>query len=121
MKMSGLKYTVKETLERHLRERQDELLAVSDATKDDRKPVVLDQAAIGRLSRMDAMQQQAMAIETERRREVELQRIEAALKRIKIDDYGYCVSCDEKISARRLKADPAEPLCIDCAEGLGRP
>lgn len=75
----------------------------------------LDQTRVGRLSRMDALQGQAMAQETERRRKNELQRIEAALLRVESGDYGYCVTCGEEISAKRLALDPSTPLCIDCA------
>ncbi len=75
----------------------------------------LDQSAVGRLSRMDAIQVQAMQLETERRRGIELQRIDAALKRIDSDDFGYCLVCDEAIQPKRLENDPTAPTCIDCA------
>ncbi|MQX35172.1 hypothetical protein GHC57_01425 [Roseospira navarrensis] len=70
---------------------------------------------MGRLSRMDALQHQAMAQETERRRQVELKRIDAALERMKEGEYGLCVHCGESIATRRLEFDPAAPLCITCA------
>ena len=75
----------------------------------------LDQQRVGRLSRMDAIQQQAMEEETARRRDQELGRIQAALERMDNDDYGYCTACDEPIAPKRLENDPATPLCIDCA------
>ena len=78
-------------------------------------PVELDQSCVGRLSRMDAMQQQAMAQATTRRTEVEKQRIQTALSRMRSGDYGYCVKCDEDISEGRLRVDPATLVCIDCA------
>ncbi|MDH3326391.1 MAG: TraR/DksA family transcriptional regulator [Gammaproteobacteria bacterium] len=77
--------------------------------------VTLDQAAVGRLSRMDALQGQAMAQETKRRNEVELIRINSALERIKSSDYGYCLHCDEEISEKRLEINPSATLCIKCA------
>ena len=77
--------------------------------------VKLDQTAVGRLSRMDALQAQAMSQERGRRRELELQRIEAALRRCDTGDYGYCTGCDEPIDVRRLELDPAAALCIGCA------
>lgn len=95
---------------------QDELSHIVDVTKASRKPVELDQTSVGRLSRMDAMQAQAMQLETGRRREQELQRIESALKRIEADDFGYCASCDEKIEEKRLSHDPTFPTCIGCAQ-----
>jgi DnaK suppressor protein len=64
---------------------------------------------------MDAMQVQAMAQAVEARRRGRLQRIDAALKRLASDDYGYCVSCDEEIPAKRLEVDPATDRCVDCA------
>jgi DnaK suppressor protein len=81
----------------------------------DSDPVVLDQTTQGRLSRMDALQGQAMAQEVARRREVEIVRIDAALKRIDDGDYGHCVSCDEEIQPKRLNFDPSVPNCIKCA------
>ena len=77
--------------------------------------VELDQTSVGRVSRMDAMQGQAMAIAANQRRQIELQKIGAALKRIEQEDYGICVECDVEIAEPRLKLDPATPLCIDCA------
>jgi DnaK suppressor protein len=77
--------------------------------------VELDQSSVGRLSRMDAMQGQAMAQENERRRILKLGLIDAALKRITNNDYGVCLSCDEDIAIKRLEFDPASTLCIECA------
>ena len=78
--------------------------------------VELDQTRVGRLSRMDALQAQAMSIATNARREVELRRIAAALQRLEDDDFGCCVDCGEDIVPARLEIDPAATLCIDCAE-----
>ena len=80
--------------------------------------VELDQSSVGRLSRMDALQGQAMSRERQRRRQLELQQIGAALQRIAAGDYGYCVSCGEAIALPRLEHDPAVPLCIACASAL---
>ena len=77
--------------------------------------VELDQTSVGRLSRMDALQGQAMSKEQGRRRELELQKISAALRRIEAGDYGYCLDCDEPIAIQRLTLDPAATLCIRCA------
>ena len=78
--------------------------------------VELDQTRVGRLSRMDAMQAQAISIATNSRRTTELRRISAALQRIEDDEYGYCLSCGEQIAPARLRIDPAATLCIVCAE-----
>ena len=100
-----------------LETRRDELLKVMQSSKDSTKPVELDQASVGRLSRMDAMQMQAMALASERQRKQELHAIEEAFKRIENDDYGYCISCDEEIALKRLELNPTVQTCINCASG----
>ena len=89
---------------------------ISLKTVKDRAPVELDQQAIGRLSRMDAMQQQSMDTAKEARRIGRIRLINAALKRLEEGDYGYCLNCDELISNGRLRLDPTFSLCIDCAK-----
>ena len=95
---------------------QQELQHLSDVEVETRAPVELDQTSVGRVSRIDAMQVHEMALETERRRQIQLERIAAALQRIAEGDYGYCLACDDTISEKRLQLDPAVPLCIKCAE-----
>ncbi|KJS38457.1 MAG: hypothetical protein VR70_09835 [Rhodospirillaceae bacterium BRH_c57] len=102
-------------LRAHLMERRADLERDDADHRGDRAPVELDQQAVGRLSRMDAMQVQAMAVATHERRLREIARIDAALKRLDDGDFGYCVSCDEPIAAKRLDLDPAVPTCIKCA------
>lgn len=96
-------------------ERRAALRDLVKAAHEHARPVELDQTRVGRLSRMDALQDQAMAQETERRRALDLKRIDAALERIADGSYGYCVSCDEPIPVKRLAFDPAIPTCVDCA------
>ncbi|WP_028584502.1 TraR/DksA family transcriptional regulator [Desulfogranum mediterraneum] len=98
--------------------RRQELLAAQEANRECTQPVALDQSSVGRLSRMDAIQSQAMAQETSRRRGVELVRIEAALERMDEDEFGYCALCDEEIDLRRLSIDPANPFCVSCASKM---
>jgi DnaK suppressor protein len=80
--------------------------------------VELDQSKVGRLSRMDAMQAQAMAQASGQRREAMLRNIEAALKRIDDESYGLCLDCGEPINPKRLEFDPTALRCIDCASNL---
>ncbi len=93
------------------------LLGAEDRTAEDRAPVELDQQAVGRLSRMDALQVQAMAAAQSRRRAARLRMIDAALTRITAGEFGWCERCGEAIDTRRLELDPAAPLCLDCARG----
>jgi DnaK suppressor protein len=102
---------------RLLLERQEELLTLITNHKEDVAPVKLDQTSVGRLSRMDAMQGQAMAEEVKRRRGQELLRIRSALERITgyDEEYGYCVKCGGSINEERLVFDPSIVLCKKCA------
>lgn len=94
---------------------RDRLRAEDASAADARATVELDQASVGRLSRMDAMQQQQMALAEQRRRKQTLQRIEAALRRIEDGSYGECTECGAPIAEARLRMDPAISLCLDCA------
>lgn len=94
---------------------RDEILQVGQTGDQAAQPVELDQSKVGRLSRMDAMQAQAMSLEVKRRREIYVRQIEAALIRIDNGDYGRCANCDEPIALRRLEFDAAATRCISCA------
>ena len=91
------------------------LLKAQETGEQAEQAVELDQTRVGRLSRMDAMQAQAMSIETGRRRRQKLLQIETALKRIEEDNFGYCQECGEDIAPKRLEFDPTVLLCIGCA------
>ncbi|NKI34644.1 TraR/DksA family transcriptional regulator [Wenzhouxiangella sp. XN79A] len=92
-----------------------DLKAASDASREDRDPVELDQTRQGRLSRMDAMQGQAMAQASEARRTQQIARLKAALARLERGEFGECLACGEAIASARLRNDPSATLCIDCA------
>ncbi len=92
--------------------KKQEVTDLLNSNAEDAAPVELDQSQQGRLSRMDAIQQQAMAAETQRRRQRDVHLLDAALKRLDEGEYGYCVNCGEAIGAERLALDPATPFCI---------
>lgn len=92
-----------------------ELEAEAKAAEGSADIVELDQSKVGRLSRMDAMQGQAMAKASGHRREATLRGIAAALRRIDDGEYGVCLECEEAIDPKRLEFDPAVRLCIRCA------
>ncbi len=93
----------------------EELRADLDSNADASQTVNLD-TSIGRLSRMDAMQSQQMALELRRRQQNQLQRVESALARIAKGTFGLCGRCKKPISADRLDAQPDAVLCVGCAE-----
>lgn len=96
---------------------QDALQNLSTSSED-AKPVDLG-LSIGRLSRVDALQQQHMAMARRRRVEIQLQQIRAALSRMKSGTYGACIDCGEPIGFARLSARPETPMCRDCQSGGG--
>lgn len=97
-----------------------ELIETSGVGAEARGPVTLDQQSVGRLSRMDAMQGQAMAQEQERRRQGRIAALKATLKRMESGEFGECAECGEPIAERRLEVDPTVLLCVSCASGDAR-
>ena len=105
-----------ESFRHQLQALRRELQALEQVGDDAAQTVELDQTRVGRLSRMDALQNQAMSLEAQRRRRHELQQIDAALRRINDGSYGECLGCGEFIAAKRLQANPIATLCLKCAE-----
>ena len=85
------------------------------AGSESRATVALDQQSVGRLSRMDALQQQALAQATARRRDTRRRRIHAAIARLEEGEFGYCEDCGDTIAPARLDLDLTAPKCMECA------
>lgn len=106
---------------KQLQQMREELLANTATTDSQAAVVELDQSKVGRskvgrLSRMDAMQAQAMAQAAVSRRKQQLRRIEVALQKLKDDEFGFCAVCEKLINPLRLQLDPTVLMCINCAE-----
>lgn len=104
-----------ETFRQLLLKLREDLLSTSEVRDEASGTVHLDQQSVGRLSRMDALQSQAMAKAGKQRAEHQLRLTQAALLRIDNDEYGECMECGEPINPRRLEVDPTSLCCIDCA------
>lgn len=104
-----------------LQQQRDELTTALQLAQSSTEPVELDQTSVGRVSRMDAMQSQSMAIEATRLRQQQLRRISSALALIESGDYGYCSECDNDIDLRRLEIDPSATMCVPCASNQEQP
>ena len=104
-----------EAARKRLVQERSDLLETDAAAAADSRPVALDQQSVGRLTRMDALQMQAMAKAVAARRRGRLQRIEHALRRLDEGEFGYCTNCGEDIAPKRLALDPTNDRCIDCA------
>ena len=101
-----------EELHQALLTRRDELKAVL-GNKDELDTVDLEQP-IGRVSRVDALQQQQMAAARHRRHELQLKQVNVALLAVAEEEYGYCKRCGEPIGYPRLRARPESPCCVAC-------
>ena len=100
-------------------EAQQETLEIQLQHSDDNtKPVALDQQSVGRVSRIDAIQQQQMASANRDQTIALLQQIDEALKRFESDEYGLCMMCDEPVALLRLQAQPYAANCITCQSKL---
>jgi DnaK suppressor protein len=82
----------------------------------DSQPVKLDQQLVGRLSRMDAMQQQQMAVAGQQQVKNHLRKVMLALNAIESEDYSYCSECGEDIGFPRLKVQPEAKFCLKCQQ-----
>ncbi|MBW2427232.1 MAG: TraR/DksA family transcriptional regulator [Deltaproteobacteria bacterium] len=91
----------------------NELRVQVEDSREGAKPVDLDEP-IGRVSRIDAIQQQSMVQANRRAAQQRLAQARSALSRIDEGDYGECVSCGEPVSFARLKARPETPFCVVC-------
>lgn len=103
-------------LREQLLARRDALQSLADGLAEAAETVELDQTRTGRLTRMDALQSQAMAQASVQRRRQELARIAAALERMDDGEFGHCLDCGTPISVARLGVDATATLCVPCAE-----
>jgi DnaK suppressor protein len=91
-----------------------------DASAEGARPVELDQPAIGRVSRIDAIQQQKMLVANRQAQKSRLQQVQSALRRFDAEEYGECLGCGECVGYPRLKARPEAFLCIECQSARER-
>jgi DnaK suppressor protein len=101
----------KKILNKRLKELEDKL----ESYKESAKPVDLNEPT-GRLTRMDAIQQQQMVLNAKKQTELDIQLTKQAMKRLADDEYGICLRCEEEISEKRLLAKPEAPFCTNCLE-----
>jgi DnaK suppressor protein len=102
------------SLRQRLLEMQQEVAAQLNDIATISRPVELDQQSVGRVSRIDAIQQQQMALANQRQATRLLKQVELALARIDNGEYGNCLQCEEPIAIARLQAQPFAGFCLDC-------
>ncbi len=104
-----------ETLEREIVEEAERLVSRMEASSDSVRPVEVDPSTVGRLSRMDELQNQAMAKNLRDREHRRLEDLQRALERIQAGTYGICRSCGGEIPYPRLEAFPEATTCVHCS------
>ncbi|WP_033402952.1 TraR/DksA family transcriptional regulator [Endozoicomonas elysicola] len=115
--MSTLKPEQSEHLIKLLKQRKQTLMETIAQSDQSAQPVKLDQQAFGRVTRVDALQQQSMAKASLEQSKQQLRQVLMALARFESGDYGYCLECDRPIQFARLEIRPESSLCIDCQSG----
>lgn len=115
--ISGMNKTQLTQLRQQIMARLADIEAENALGRDAQGVVTLDQQSVGRLSRMDALQNQAMAKAQQTRRDAERTRLDAALRRMDEGEYGWCDDCGDDIALARLQLDPAATRCVSCASG----
>jgi DnaK suppressor protein len=102
----------REELERQLAKLEKSMTVTDEALK----TVELDQGAVGRLSRMDSLQNQSMAKGLRERESVRLALIQQALLRLDAGTYGVCTACGGGVAAERLFVFPESGTCARCGD-----
>lgn len=100
--------------QQQLQRLEQELMEFLGLSSESSQAVELDQARMGRVSRGDAMQQQAMVSAAHERDQKRLVAVRKALKRVASDDFGFCLECGEEINPKRLEISPETELCLEC-------
>ncbi len=85
------------------------------STEEAMKPVTLDQSTVGRLSRIDSLQNQGLTRNLQEREQVKLGQVQAAFARLEHGGYGECTECGAPIPFDRLLVFPEAPTCGACA------
>jgi DnaK suppressor protein len=86
------------------------------ATDQAMEPVLLDQSAVGRLSRIDSLQNQGLTRNLQERERAQLAQIQGAFARLAAETYGLCAECGAEQPFGRLQVVPEAPTCAACGE-----
>ena len=95
-----------------------EKLKIKIAGYEDMSAPVTPENSIGRISRMDAINNKSVFEASLRKAKTELGALQKALFVIDSDDFGICKSCKNEIQWQRILIKPDSPYCIHCAKRL---
>ncbi|PKQ62029.1 hypothetical protein BZG02_13905 [Labilibaculum filiforme] len=101
-------------IETHIKEKIEQLGKDIVMLKDLTTPEAPD-CAIGRVSRMDAINNRSVNEAALRKKEVQLSALKETLKNIDSDDFGKCIKCGNQIPIGRIMIMPESNKCVNCA------
>jgi len=105
----------KEKLEKIITAEKDNLLTNIESLEEGSKPVAPDEA-IGRLTRMDAINAKSINEANLNSARVKLAKLERALSKLNDPDFGICAICEEPIPVGRIMLMPETTVCVQCAD-----
>ena len=109
MKINSKEIT--EIIQKELKETESSIIVLKELTK----PIAPD-SAIGRISRMDAINNKSINEAALRTAEVKLSGLKYALNRVNDDDFGICAKCEQPIPLGRIMLVPHSRFCANCAD-----
>jgi len=104
------KEELKSIIDEQIESTKEEIIELIELTK----PITLDNS-IGRLSRMDAINNKTINEKALRDKKQTLQKLERALERYEEGKLGTCLKCGEEIPFGRLKIMPYTTRCVKCS------
>lgn len=104
-----------DTLRRDILRQLERLERSMRVTDEGLRPVELDPGAVGRLSRIDELQNQALTRNLREREQLKLGGLLQALRRLEDGVYGLCTECGGEISFERLLVFPETATCVGCS------
>lgn len=101
---------IKQIILEKIRDTKTEIEELKELTR----PIAPDNA-IGRLSRMDAINNKTINDAALRKQKSRLQKLKRALEKLEKNNYGHCVKCGQEIAYGRLKYMPWTARCVNCS------
>jgi len=102
---------VKEKIVSEIEKTEKSILEYKEITKP-----IAPENAIGRISRMDAINNKSVAEAALREAEGKLSKLKYVLGQVDEDDFGVCVKCKKQIPLGRILLMPQSRYCVNCAQ-----
>lgn len=102
---------IKELLEKEIKKTQERIAEYKELTKP-----IAPENSIGRISRMDAINNKSISEAALRKAETKLKNLEFALANLDDPDFGLCAKCKSQIPIQRIMLMPQSRFCVNCAQ-----